>query len=180
MFSNQPPKTPVGMSVLQKIAVAALAVLLVGSVAARAAFLTSQPTTTSGSGSSAALEPSNYLASSTQTPPAAAPEQQPGALEHALPYVTEASFFGLIGFALGYATRKLFKLALLLLALAFIAIQTLTHFNLMHVEWGPVVSWINARVLNLKESGTVTEFLTKRVPSIGTLLVGWWLGFRRG
>jgi hypothetical protein len=50
----------------------------------------------------------------------------------------------------------------------------------MHVEWGPVVGWINARILNLKESESITGFLTKRVPSIGTLLVGWYLGFKRG
>ena len=166
-----------GMSRLQKLALWSLVVLLIASVAARAAFLSTQPARSGGS--SSAIEPSSYLAS-TKGDSAAADDEQAGALEKALPYVTEGSLFGLIGFALGYATRKVFKLGLLLIALAFIAIQTLTYFDLVNVEWGPVVAWINKALLNLKENESFTQFLTKRVPSVGALLAGYVFGFQRG
>lgn len=177
MFERK-PKRPEGMTKLQKLALVGLVVLLIGSVAARAAFLSSKPPPASGAGS--ALEPSSYLASTKDSSSAAAHDEQSGVLENALPYVTEASLFGLIGFALGFATRKVFKVALLLIALAFIAIQALTYFDVLVIEWGPVVGWINEAILNLKGSGSITQFLTKRVPSVGALLIGCLLGFKRG
>lgn len=167
-----------GMSRLQKLALWSLVVLLIASVAARAAFLSTKPA--SSGGSSSAVEPSSYLASTKGDSAAAAHDEQAGALEKALPYVTEGSLFGLIGFALGYATRKVFKLGLLLIALAFVAIQALTYFDLVNVEWGPVVVWINKALLNLKENESFTQFLTKRVPSVGALLAGYVFGFQRG
>lgn len=167
-----------GMSPFQKIALWSLVILLVASVATRAAFLSSRPA--SSASSSGALEPSSYLASTRDSSAAAAHDEQAGALEKALPYVTEGSLFGLIGFALGYATRKVFKVGLLLIALAFIAIQTLTYFDVIDVDWGPVVAWINKALLNLKGNESFTQFLTKRVPSVGALLAGYVFGFQRG
>ena len=41
-----------------------------------------------------------------------------GRIEAWLPYLTEASFFGLIGFAVGYATRKLVRMLLIGIAIA--------------------------------------------------------------
>lgn len=167
-----------GMSKLQKVVLCTLIVALIGSVAARAAILSKRPE--AASGASSALQPSSYVASGEKSASTAQHDEQAGALERSLPFVTEASLFALIGFALGYATRKVFKLALLVIALVFIAIQTLSYFNLLDVEWGGVVGWINKAILNLKENESITKFLTRRVPSVGSLVVGYFLGFRRG
>src|SRR5262245_16846786 len=52
-------------------------------------------------------------------------QTEPTPVERALPYVTEGSLFGLIGFALGYASRKFVKLGLIVLALFFVGLQAL-------------------------------------------------------
>jgi uncharacterized membrane protein (Fun14 family) len=104
----------------------------------------------------------------------------PEGIERALPYVTEGSFFGLIGFALGYASRKFVKLGLILLALFFVGLQALVWTGTVSVDWQGVIGKLNALIFNLKENETATQFLTRRVPSAGGLIVGYLFGFRRG
>jgi uncharacterized membrane protein (Fun14 family) len=167
-----------GLSKFQTIALVSLVVLLIASVAARAMYLSTHEAKTS-SGASSTLQPNSYLTKSERSAEPSSTHDQ-GAVEKSLPYITEGSLFGLIGFALGYATRKIFKLALFAIALVFIAIQALTYFKVMNVEWGPVITWLNEALLNLKQNESITEFFTKRVPSIGAMGVGYLLGFKRG
>jgi uncharacterized membrane protein (Fun14 family) len=168
------------LSNFQKLALASLVVLLIASVAARAMYLSTHEAQ-SPPGANSALQPDNYLATGVHSSqPSTDPVPEPGAVEKSLPYVTEGSLFGLVGFALGYATRKIFKLALFVVALVFIAIQALTYFNVMTVEWGPVVTWLNKSIFNLAHDESVTSFFTKRVPSIGAMAAGYFLGFKRG
>ncbi|MBI5362623.1 MAG: FUN14 domain-containing protein [Planctomycetes bacterium] len=110
------------------------------------------------------------------------PPPDPGAtgFERYLPHLTEASFFALIGFALGYATRKVFKLALLSIAAAFVVVQLLVTTGHVTVDWLGVRSALNQLIFNLRENETITSFLTNRIPSAGALAVGWFFGFRRG
>jgi uncharacterized membrane protein (Fun14 family) len=184
-----------GLSTFQQLAFIGLVVLLVASVAARAMYLSTHETQ-APPGTHSALQPDNYLATGVHSKeptgdvkgapkgaakgdPTGAPEPEPSPLEMSLPYVTEGSLFGLIGFALGYATRKVFKFTLFAIALAFVTIQALTHFKVMTVEWGPVVTWINNSLFNLAHDETVTGFFTKRVPSIAAMGGCYFLGFKR-
>ncbi len=178
-MANAPKKSDAssrGLTKLQKILLGALAVLFLGSATARAVLLAQRDPPTKSSSST--LEPASYLAS-TKTD-SSAPETSHGALETALPYVTEGSLFALIGFALGYTTRKIFKLGLIVLAVFFVALQALNYAKVATVDWGGLVDWLNRAVLNLKENETVTQFLTKRVPTTGALLAGVFFGFKRG
>jgi uncharacterized membrane protein (Fun14 family) len=177
-MSNAPKKPAAsgGLSKLQKLLLGALAVLFVGSATARAVLLARRDPPTKSSSST--LEPASYLASTKSN--GAATETGGGALEDALPYVTEGSLFALIGFALGYTTRKIFKIGLIVLAVFFVALQALNYTKVATVDWGGLVDWLNRAVLNLKENETVTQFLTKRIPTTGALLVGVFLGFKRG
>ena len=98
-----------------------------------------------------------------------------------LPAVTEGSFFALIGFALGYTTRKLFKIGLVLLALGFVALQALVHFGAVEVNWSAAVAKLNELVLNVREQGgSIRELLSDRVPAVGGMATGYFLGLRRG
>ncbi len=171
------PKAPAqaGLTRVQRAVLIVLSVLLVGSAIARGVMLAQRAP--SRSATDTTLAPSNYLAS---TRSAAQEPQSSGVIEDALPYVTEGSLFALIGFALGYTTRKIFKIGLLLLAVAFIAIQALTYAKVASVDWGGLVDWLNRAVLNLKENDTVTQFVTRRIPSTGALVAGAALGFKRG
>lgn len=101
-------------------------------------------------------------------------------LERSLPYVTEGSFFGLIGFALGYATRKFVKLGLILLALFFVGLQALVWTGTVSVDWSGMLGKLNALLFNLRENESMTQFLTRRIPSAGGMLAGYFIGFQRG
>lgn len=106
--------------------------------------------------------------------------EEPTTLEKYLPYLSEGAFFAILGFALGYTSRKVVKVGLILLALCFLAIQALVWTGHAEVDWGGVLAKVNDIVFNLKEGETVSQFLTRRVPSGGSLLAGYVLGFRRG
>jgi len=97
-----------------------------------------------------------------------------------MPYVTEGSFFALIGFALGYLSRKILKLALLLLALLFLAVQGLSYAEVVSIDWDRALQVFNDLVLNVKENQTLGEILKNRLPSAGGLTAGYLLGFRKG
>jgi len=101
-------------------------------------------------------------------------------LERALPYLTEGSFFGLIGFALGYASRKFVKVALILLAFFFVALQALVWTGTVSVDWSGLLGKLNALLFNLRENESMTQFLTRRIPSAGGMLAGYLIGFHRG
>ena len=89
--------------------------------------------------------------------------------------------FALIGFALGYTTRKLFKIGLVLLALGFVALQALVHFGAVEVDWSAAVAKLNELVLNVREQGgSIRELLSDRVPAVGGMATGYFLGLRRG
>lgn len=105
---------------------------------------------------------------------------EPGSIEAFLPFFTEASFFALIGFALGYATRKVVKLALIVVAVFFAGLQGLVYAGVAEVDWGQAIELLNGLILNVKQDQTLTEILKAKVPAFGGLLGGYLLGFRRG
>lgn len=167
-----------GMSAYHKVALALIAVVLTGSVALRA--WTGAGSPAGPSAPPGALSTGQGLRADTPSGGAGASEAPEPPWKAALPAVTEGSFFALIGFALGYTTRKLIKLGLILLAVGFVALQVLVHLGAVEVDWGAAVAKLNELVLNVGESGTVGELLTDRVPAAGGLATGYFLGLRRG
>lgn len=164
-----------GLTGLQKGLLGIFSVLLLGSVAVRAATAPDR-TAESAGGPSGASSLTIMAPGTVDSPPADGVQ----GLEQYLPYVTEASFFGLIGFALGYTTRKIFKILLILIAVAFVGTQVGVQAGWFEVDWDGVLAKLNDWVFNLKANATVTDFLTDRVPSAAALLVGWLVGFKRG
>jgi len=148
-----------------------LVVALLGSVGYRAFARTH-----SAGGAAAPAGATGLVADPAGAP--APPEATP--LERSLPYVTEGSFFGLLGFALGYASRKFVKFALILVALFFVALQALVWTGTVSVDWSGMVGKLNALLFNLQENESITEFLARRIPSAGGMAVGYLIGFQRG
>lgn len=105
---------------------------------------------------------------------------EPSTAETLLPYVTEGSFFALIGFALGYASKKVLKLGLIVLAVFFVALQGLSYLDVITIDWKRAIDVVNDLILNLNENRTVLDFVKDRVPTLGGFGVGYLLGFRRG
>ncbi len=110
--------------------------------------------------------------------PESSPESSPVA--DALPYVTEGSFFAMIGFALGYASRKVLKLLMIVAAGFFLVLQGMSYADVVTVDWGKAVDLVNDLVLNLKENDTIGQVLKDRIPTAGALVTGYVLGFRKG
>lgn len=111
---------------------------------------------------------------------AAESEGEGGDLEVVLPYVTEASLFAVLGFALGYLSRKVIKIGLIVLGVAFLLLQTLSWLEVVAIDWTRATELVNAFVLNWNTEQPVAEILKDRIPSAGGLALGYALGFRRG
>lgn len=176
----------VGVSLFKKLVLGAIGLIFVSSIICRVAWGSSN------------TERSQAVASSAQSqlPEGAmgfveggAPrvdgevlpgEEETGALEDLLPIFTEASFFAMIGFALGYASRKVVKIGMILLAVFFALLQVLTYAEVTTIDWGRLVEILNDWILNLKENQSITDVLTDRVPTAGSLIAGYVLGFRKG
>ena len=171
------------MSGYHKAVLAVICLVLFGSVGARAWYSSqaSDPAARSSAGASDLTDPQGFFPTGGSAPGASAGEPaEPDPIQDALPAVTEGSFFALIGFALGYTTKKIFKVGLILVALIFVAIQLLVHFDVVDVDWNALVASLNDWVMNLREDGTVQQLLTDRIPSAGGLAGGYLLGFRKG
>lgn len=173
------------MSPFKKLALVGIVLVLALSVGARAFF--------SGEGSKntsdgkAQVGPSSVEGQGlvegqpgTGTPEGGAPAGKTAEVEEKLPYVTEASFFALIGFALGYASRKFVKVGLILLALFFVGLQVLVYMNVVDIDWGRGVELVNKFVLNIQEGDSVKKVITDKLPTAGALTAGYFLGFRKG
>ncbi len=102
------------------------------------------------------------------------------ALAEALPYLTEGSFFALIGFGVGYLGRKVLKLLLIFAAILFLAVQGLAYLEIATVDWSKALDVVNGVILNVQEGETWQEVLKHKLPSAGALMVGFALGFRKG
>ena len=163
-----------GLSGLQKILLGSAGVVLAGSVAARAVLAGEKEPP---GGSAPPPGASGLVAPGAGTTSDAA---EPGALEAALPYLTEGSFFALMGFAVGYATRKLVRLLLILVAVFFVGVQLLSSQGILEMDWQAALGWVNDLILNLKENQTFTELLKDKVPTTGAFFAGLLVGFKRG
>lgn len=159
------------MPAFQKAVLVLVALILVASVAAR--MLVGEP-------SQPASNPMPEGARSFAAETAAKSPAQADGWQALLPVVTEASLFGLIGFALGYTSRKALKLLLILIAVAFVVVQILVARGDLTVDWGGVVRASQAWILNLEADVPIAEFLKDRIPTAIAFVACWFVGFRRG
>ena len=151
------------------------------SVAARAVVGGSEPAQDVDGAAAAPALGSSLVDGGTGAPEGgASAAAEPGAIEELLPFFTETSFFALIGFALGYATRKIVKLMLIFVAIFFAGLQGLVYAGVADVDWGQAIDLLNTLILNVKEDQTLTEIARAKLPSFGGLAGGYVLGFRRG
>ena len=168
-----------GLSTFGKVALALIVVVLLGSIAARA-LVGSEPEPSAATLSGPSTGGSTFLPSQG---PGAQGEASPAAADgwsRALPFLTEASFFALIGFALGYTSRKVVKLGLILLAVTFIVLQGLAFAGVVEIDWQQALDWANRLILNVRENETLSKVVQHRIPSAGAFGGGWLLGMKSG
>jgi uncharacterized membrane protein (Fun14 family) len=182
---KQPAKTPRrSMSPLEKAGLVAIALVLVLSVAARA--FGSSPGGQGDPSAPAGVEgskvgPQGFLPGQPGAgTPGTGEAAEPEGLAKALPYLTEGSFFALIGFALGYASRKFVKIGLIFLAIFFVGLQVLAYGEVVEIDWGRGIELVNRLVLNIQEGEPIQKILLDKLPTAGGLVAGYLLGFRKG
>ena len=167
-----------------------LAVVFVGSVIARAVVTGDAPSSLDSGSITSVMESTGDADSNSFLPGITVGDEETGSsapeatetspLADALPFLTEGSFFAMIGFALGYASRKVVKLLLILLAGFFLLVQGLSYADVVQVDWQKLIDLLNGWILNLKENDTIGEVLKDRIPTAGALTAGYFLGFRKG
>ncbi len=179
------PGMETGMNVKKSVLII-LGLVFVGSVAARLVLGEGRSDPSPSSISSHSLLPegsSGLLPTVGGGTPQPAPEvasEDDGFIVKSLPFFTEASFFGLIGFALGYFSRKVVKLMLIFIALLFVAAQVLQYAEIVTIDWQRMIDVLNDMILNLKQNETIGQILKDRIPTAGALVAGYAFGFRRG
>jgi uncharacterized membrane protein (Fun14 family) len=180
--SAKPPMSP-----LKKAALVGIVLVLVLSVVGRAFFSDggSGGGASQSGGGKASVAPSSvggagFVPGGQGGATGAEASEPEGEVAKALPYVTEGSFFALIGFALGYASRKLVKVGLVFLAIFFVGLQVLAYMDVVNVDWGRGVEVVNEFVLNIQEGDSIKKILTDKLPTAGGLAAGYFLGFRKG
>jgi uncharacterized membrane protein (Fun14 family) len=105
---------------------------------------------------------------------------EPGTTEWLLPYLTEGGIATLLGIALGVATRAVAKLALIGLAVLFVAIQFLVHKGVIdNVDWGAFAALLRDFVLNVSSDRGLGAILQHKLPAAGGLMAGFYIGTRR-
>ena len=112
---------------------------------------------------------------------AATPEKKSG-IGRLLPFVTEGGVAMLLGIALGVATRSFIKLALIGVAVVFIAIQVLVFREVIAVDWQAAERTFTALkdyVWNVSTEHNLSTIVQHKVPSAGALSIGYFLGLRR-
>jgi len=92
-------------------------------------------------------------------------------------------FGGLVGATVGYASKKVTKLAALLLGLCFIVVQVMVFMGWIDVDWSAVQStaesaWTNAQGHTLGERAW--QILTANLPFGGGFVAGFLIGFKIG
>lgn len=167
---NPPPKRA-GPPWRKRLAIA-LALLVVASVVGRVALRAEARAGSETPPSASGLVPD---APPADSPP---PEERKG-LPAALPYVTEGGLAMLLGIGLGIATRAVYKLAIVLLALLFVALQYLAHKGVLAVDWGAFAKWLETSVLNVAGGNGMGAIVRHKLPSAASLALGLYLGLKR-
>ena len=173
-----------GLGGFQRFVLFAILGVLALSVAARAMMGDPEPMSGAGDPSANPAQANSLVGGLPPGNPGSTEEAveaaESGSIEEMLPFVTEGSFFALIGFALGYATRKVVKLLLIFVAIFFAGLQALVYSGVADVDWGQAVELVNSLILNVKEGQTFTEIAKAKLPSASGLAGGYLLGWRRG
>lgn len=104
-------------------------------------------------------------------------------IETLAPVLGQLTFGALAGFAVGYALKKIGKVAAVALGLFFIAIQLLAYYGLVEINWLQIQASVDPllRPESLQALwDDVLELLTLNLPFAGAFIPGLLVGLRRG
>ncbi len=87
---------------------------------------------------------------------------------------------GIAGWAVGFTLKKIAKVLALVLGVVFISLQVLAFKNLIVIDW---VKIEGLYANNTELEGTLAKAMsvvTYNLPFVGSFMVGFWMGFKKG
>jgi uncharacterized membrane protein (Fun14 family) len=109
--------------------------------------------------------------------------QAPNILDQITPYLGQISFGGLAGFAVGYALKRVGRVALVVFGLLFITLQGLAYAGFIEVHWLRIQQVANPILERNSLQGAwngLLGILTQNVPFAAAFVPGLLLGLRFG
>ena len=94
-----------------------------------------------------------------------------GDLDEILPFIAEGGISLLLGILMGTVSRKILRMAILVLVVIFVGLQVLAYKQILVMDW-PVVQ----EAFNITPDGDLEQILREKVPVGGTFLLGYFIG----
>jgi uncharacterized membrane protein (Fun14 family) len=104
-------------------------------------------------------------------------------LDAAAPYLGQISFGGLVGFATGYAMKKIGKIALFVVGTVFILLQVLAYMGVIEINWLRIQQFAEPALQRPALENTlngIVGVLTNNLPFAGAFIPGFLLGLKFG
>jgi uncharacterized membrane protein (Fun14 family) len=107
----------------------------------------------------------------------------PNIVDQITPYLGQISFGGLAGFAVGYALKKIGRVALVVFGLLFITVQVLAYLGFIEVNWLRIQQVASPVLERSGLEGAwkgLLGVLTQNIPFAAAFVPGLLLGLRMG
>lgn len=114
----------------------------------------------------------------TPQAPSLAAEAGPAWLKY-LPYATEGGLALLVGLLLGFATKAVTRLIVFIGFLCVLAVGYFVDQGVLQVDQVALAQWVHRFVLQAGEQGDWLQSVQQKIPSLGSLGVGFLIGWRR-
>jgi len=105
-------------------------------------------------------------------------------LETLTPLATQLGTGGIIGFVVGYALKKLFKLIIVLIGIFFVILQYLAYEDFIVINYDKIIARLEGFIVSLMQSGgggfTLPTFLQANIPFAGSFIAGLGVGLKMG
>jgi uncharacterized membrane protein (Fun14 family) len=104
-------------------------------------------------------------------------------LDAAAPYLGQISFGGLVGFATGYAMKKIGKIALFVVGTVIILLQVLAYMGVIEINWLRIQQFAEPALQRPVLENTLNSIvgvLTNNLPFAGAFIPGFLLGLKFG
>lgn len=86
---------------------------------------------------------------------------------------------GIAGWAVGYTLKKVAKIVAVILGISVISLQYLAYKKWITIDWDKVQNAVDKQALE-NSAQDFMSVLTYNLPFVGTFLIGFFLGFRKG
>jgi uncharacterized membrane protein (Fun14 family) len=103
------------------------------------------------------------------------------AVETFYPLLGQLGFGGILGFVIGYASKKLLKILMVFIGLFFMSLLYLSYMGFIQINYDKISRSMENFLKSLFSGGlSLPVFLSVNIPFIGSFIVGFGLGFKMG